>query len=138
MQRGSAINRLVDRWLGVPALNLLAGVRRRGICPKHPRRIGLLFNPALGDTLLASAATQEIRVIFPAAKLILFAASANVAAAHLLPDVDAIRVLPIARPVQSVRMIRHCRLDMMLDFTAWQRITALYTLLSGARFTVGF
>jgi ADP-heptose:LPS heptosyltransferase len=26
----------------------------------------------------------------------------------------------------------------MLDFTSWQRITAVYTLLSGARFTVGF
>lgn len=26
----------------------------------------------------------------------------------------------------------------MLDFTSWQRLTAIYTLLSGARFTVGF
>jgi heptosyltransferase III len=138
MQRGKSINRLIDSSIGIPLLNLLASFRCSRIEPEHPRRVGLLFNPALGDTLLGSAATQEIRSTFPDANLILFAAASNAAAARLLPDVDAIEVLPITRPLQSIRMIRRCGLDMMLDFTAWQRITALYTLLSGARFTVGF
>ncbi|MGA3081110.1 MAG: glycosyltransferase family 9 protein, partial [Terracidiphilus sp.] len=38
----------------------------------------------------------------------------------------------------AIKTIRRCALDLMLDFTSWQRITALYTLFSGARFTVGF
>ena len=138
MKRGKATNRLLDFYLGIPLLNAFASVRRRGVHPDSPGRIGLLFNPALGDTLLASAATQDIRGIYPKAKLILFATSANAAAAQLLPDIDAIEILPITRPFESIRILRQSGLDMMLDFTAWQRVTALYTLMSGAPFTAGF
>ena len=138
MKRGKATNRLLDFYLGIPVLNLLASFRRAGVCRKSPERIGLLFNPALGDTLLASAAIQDIRSIFPHAKLILFVANSNLAAAKLLPEVDVIEMLPITRPWQAIPILRRWNLDLMLDFTAWQRITAMYTLLSGARFKVGF
>jgi heptosyltransferase III len=138
MKRGKATNRLVDFYLGIPVLNSLAAVRRKRSLPRNPVRIGLLFNPALGDTLLASAAVQDIRALYPNGKLILFATTANAAAARLLPEIDAIETLPITRPLEAVRMLRRSRLDLMLDFSAWQRITALYTLLSGAKFTAGF
>jgi len=138
MQRGKVTNRLLDFFLGIPVLNVLASFRRRKTYPEHPRRIGLLFNPALGDTLLASAASQELRALFPSAELILFATNTNMASAKLLPAIDTIEMLPIAHPYAAIKTIRRCALDLMLDFTSWQRITALYTLLSGARFTVGF
>ncbi|WP_263351567.1 glycosyltransferase family 9 protein [Acidicapsa acidisoli] len=138
MKRGKATNRLVDFYLGIPVLNSLATVRRKRSLPRNPVRIGLLFNPALGDTLLASAVVQDIRALYPNGKLILFATTANAAAARLLPEIDAIETLPITRPLEAVRMLRRSRLDLMLDFSAWQRITALYTLLSGAKFTAGF
>jgi len=138
MKRGKATNRLVDFYVGIPLLNSLATVCRKGSLPENPDRIGLLFNPALGDTLLASAVVQDIRALYPDGKLILFATSANAAAARLLPETDAIEVLPITRPFESIRLLRRARLDLMIDFSAWQRITALYTLLSGAKFTAGF
>jgi heptosyltransferase I len=138
MKRGSALNRALDFCIGIPVLNLLARFRRPNKYPVDPRRIGLLFNPALGDTLLASAATQDIRALFPKAKLVLFAANSNVSAAFLLPAVDTIVVLPIANALKSIRILRQSKLDLMLDFTAWQRLTAMYSLLSGARYTVGF
>lgn len=77
MKRGKSSNRLIDFYLGIPLLNILASVRRKGVCPINPERIGLLFNPALGDTMLASAAAQDLRSIFPTAKLVLFAASSK-------------------------------------------------------------
>jgi ADP-heptose:LPS heptosyltransferase len=138
MKRGKATNRLLDFYLGIPVLNLFASLRRRGKCPENPERVGLLFNPAMGDTLLASAAVQDIRSIFPASKLVLFAAKTNIAAAKLLPAIDAIEMLPISRPLEAVRVLRRCELDLMLDFTSWQRVTAFYTMMSGAKFTVGF
>jgi len=138
MKRGRATNRLLDFYLGIPVLNLLASFRRRGIRPQNPETIGLLFNPAMGDTLLASAATQDVRTIYPDAKIILFAAKTNIAAARLLPAVDAIEMLPISRPIEALRVLRRHKLDLMLDFTSWQRITAFYTMISGAKFTVGF
>ena len=138
MQRGRAFNRILDFYLGIPLLTLLAFVRRRGSLPARPGRIGILLNPALGDTLIASAAIQDLRVLYPEATLILFATQLNMAAAKLLPAIDSIEELPITRPIRSVRILRSSKLDLMLDFTAWQRITAIYSLLSGARFKVGF
>jgi heptosyltransferase III len=138
MQRGKVTNRLLDFFLGIPVLNLLACFRRRKTCPENPHRIGLLFNPALGDTLLASAASQEIRAIFPGAELILFATNTNMAAAKLLPAIDRIELLPITHPLAAIQTLRRCAVDLMLDYTSWQRITAVYALLSGARFTIGF
>lgn len=138
MKRGSSLNRYLDRYLGIPLLYLLAVFRRRAEYRQPPRRIGILFNPALGDTLLASAPVQEIRILYPDAKLIAFATQANVAAARLIPGIDAIEMLPISRPLRSIHVLRKCDLDMMLDLTAWQRITAIYSLLSGAAFTIGF
>jgi ADP-heptose:LPS heptosyltransferase len=138
MQRGKALNRFLDFFIGIPLLNLLASLKRRGVYPERPNRIGLLFNPALGDTLLASAAIQDVRALFPQAKLILFAASPNLAAAGLLPAIDVIEVLSLTRPLESIRVLRQNNLDLMLDFTAWQRLTAMFSLLSGARYKVGF
>ncbi len=138
MRRGKALNRILDFYLGIPVLNLLACFRRQGVFPEHPSRIGLLLNPALGDTLLASAAIQEVRVLFPDATLILFATGSNIAAAKLLPAIDSIEVLSLTRPLKSIRILRREKLDLMLDFTAWQRLTAMYSLLSGAQYKIGF
>jgi heptosyltransferase-3 len=138
MRRGQALNRILDFYMGIPLLNLLACMRAKSTFPDRPTRIGLLFNPALGDTLLASAAIQDIRDLFPESTLILFAASSNLGAAKLLPAVDSIELLPITRPLRAIRILRNCKLDLMLDFTAWQRLTATYSLLSGARYKVGF
>ena len=138
MKRGKALNRALDFYLGIPVLNLLAIIHRPGRYPADPHRIGLLFNPALGDTLLASAAVLDVRALFPKATLVLFAAKSNVSAAMLLPAIDSIEVLPITRPLKSIGILRRSKLDLMLDFTAWQRLTATYSLLSGARYTVGF
>jgi heptosyltransferase I len=138
MKRGTAKNRLLDFYLGIPLLNLFATLRRRATFPDDPRRIGVFVNPALGDTLLASGITQDLRDMFSKATLILFAAKSNVAAAQLLPGIDEIRVIPITQPRRAIRLMRQARLNVMLDFTSWQRITAFFTMMSGARFTVGF
>ena len=61
MKRGSATNRLLDYYLGIPVLNLLACARHKGVYPKNPDKICLLFNRASGNTMLASVATQDIR-----------------------------------------------------------------------------
>jgi heptosyltransferase I len=62
----------------------------------------------------------------------------NLAAAELLDGVDRRVIVDITRPGETVGRIRAEKLDVLLDFSAWQRIIAFYTLLSGARFTAGF
>lgn len=139
MQRGKKRNRQLDLWVGIPLLNLLATVRRRRTQPPHdPRRIGVMCSPALGDTLLFSAVLGDIRAAFPAAHIVHFCMKQNLAAAEVIPGADKRVLISLTKPVKTARRIRAEKIDVLLDFTSWQRLTAFYTMLSRAKFTVGF
>src|ERR1700733_2468717 len=117
MKRGSSTNRYIDFFVGVPVLNFLAFFRRRRAFPSDPRRIGILCNPAIGDTLLASAAIEDLRTSFANSTFVALVAGTNVPAARLLPEIDEIELLPLANPLASVRAIRRCRLDVIFDLS---------------------
>jgi heptosyltransferase III len=138
MQRGSSRNRLLDFAVGVPLLNGLATLHRRRRPPSEQRRIGVMSSPALGDTLLFSAPLQDLRATFPSARITHICMKQNLAAAEIIPGADDRLLVSLTRPVEAIRLLREAQLDVLLDFTAWQRITALYALLSGARYTAGF
>lgn len=138
MRRGSKKNRFVDRWIGVPLLNALATLRRRRSFPSRIERIGLVCSFALGDTLLFSAAVRSIRAHYPAARLVFFCGRQNIAAAQLIGGVDELVLIDLLDPKTTIRTMRAQRVDLLLDFTPWQRLTAFYSMVSGARFTVGF
>jgi heptosyltransferase I len=62
----------------------------------------------------------------------------NLAAAELIPCSARRVVISLTSPKESIRQIRREHLDVLLDFTSWQRLTAFYALMSGSRFTAGF
>lgn len=138
MQRGKPRNRVLDYWLGTPLLNLLASVHRRRVPPSRVEHLGVMCSPALGDTLLFSAALQDVRAAFPAARITHVCMRHNLAAAEIIPGAERRLEISLTRPLKTVRRLRAERFDVLLDFTSWQRLTALYTLLSGARYTAGF
>jgi ADP-heptose:LPS heptosyltransferase len=138
MLRGSKRNRQFDSWAGVPALNLLATFRRRNSLPAVINKVGLMCSPAMGDTLLFSGAVQDIRAHFPAQELVHFCMPANLAAAKLVPGIDRQVTIDLTQALTTIKAFRAEKLDLMLDFTSWQKLTALYTMMSGARYTVGF
>ncbi len=138
MQRGSQKNRHLDHYLGIPLLNLLATFRRKRPQPAAPRTIGVLCSPALGDTLLFSGPLKDLRARYPHARILHFAFKQNLAAAEIVPGADARVLLDLTNPARSIRILRAHRLDLLVDVTAWQRLTAFFSLLSGARFTAGF
>ena len=138
MQRGSKNNRRLDQWVGIPALNLLASVRRRRGLPERVERIGVMCSPALGDTLLFSGALQDLRAGLPNAHITHICMAQNLAAAEIIPGADERLVIALTKPWEAIRALRRKHLDALLDFTSWQRLTAFFTMLSGARYTVGF
>jgi heptosyltransferase III len=139
MQRGKKRNRQLDLWVGTPLLNLLATFRRRKVAPPpEVRRIGVMCSPALGDTLLFSAALQDIRAAFSAAQIIHFCMKQNLAAAEIVPSADKRVLISLTQPAETIRLMRAEKLDVLFDFSSWQRLTAFYAMLSGAKFTVGF
>jgi len=138
MKRGSKTNRLLDFYIGIPLLVLASRFRQKRAWPNRVRRIGLLPNPALGDTLLCSGPIRDIRLTFPDCELILIGSPTNRACARLLPGVDRIEMISPTKPMKSIRKLRSLNLDLLVDFTSWQRITALMTACSGARFVIGY
>jgi ADP-heptose:LPS heptosyltransferase len=136
----------MDYWLGIPVLNALATVRRNRSWPASDvERVGVMCSPALGDTLLFSAAVRDLRMHFDAAaevsgpvELIHFCMRENLAAAELVPGIDRRVVINLKKLGETVRAMRAEQLDVLLDFSAWQRLTAFYSMMAGARFTVGF
>ncbi len=141
MQRGSKKNRILDFYVGIPLLNTLTTLRRlapRRKLPKHIRKLGVLCSPALGDTLLFSSVLQDLRACYPQAEIVHFCMRQNLAAAEILPGSDRRVVISLTQPTETMRQFRAERLDALFDFSSWQRLTAFYSLTSGARFTAGF
>jgi len=138
MRRGSKRNRLMDTWVGVPILNALAAFRPRHKYPDKVERVGLLCSLALGDTLLFSGALRSVRAHFATQHLVYFCGPQNIAAAELIPGVDELVQIDLLKPAKTIRLMREQQLDVLLDFSSWQRLTAFYSMMSGARFTAGF
>jgi heptosyltransferase I len=81
---------------------------------------------------------RSIRSHFSAQRLVYFCGPQNAAAAQLIPGVDDLIKIDLLKPLESIRRMRDQHLDLLLDFSSWQRLTAFYSMMSGARFTVGF
>lgn len=138
MNRGSVRNRLLDRYIGIPILFAMALLKRKSHPRTELRRIGIMASPGLGDTLLNSAAVHDLRTHFPDAKIIYIVPATSEAAAQLLPGLDEIVRICMTKPILALRAIRSCKLDAIIDFTPWPRLTAFYCAASGAKLKVGF
>ncbi len=140
MRRGSRKNRLLDYWVGIPLLNGLATLKQsRRAWPTEIGRVGVMCSPALGDTLLFSSVLQDLRAHFaPPVELVHFCMRSNLAAAEIIPGADRRVQVDLTDPRRTVRRMRSKRVDAMLDFSSWQRLTAFYSMASEAKFTAGF
>jgi len=140
MRRGSRKNRILDYWVGVPLLNLLATFRlRRKKLPENIRRIGVMCSPALGDTLLFSSVLRDLRAHFGyEVEIVHFCMKSNLAAAEIIPGADRRVVIDLTDPAATVKQMRAEHVDVLFDFSSWQRLTAFYSLMAGAKVTVGF
>jgi lipopolysaccharide heptosyltransferase III len=137
-ERGNRLLRLADYYLGIPAVASLALAKRGNKLPSEIRTIGILNTAAIGDTILTSAIALDIKEVYPEARLVYFSGNSNYQAACMIGSVDYVVGLRITNLIAAVRRIRRHKIDLFLDFGPWARINALLSLLSGARFTVGF
>lgn len=133
----------MDYWLGIPLLNLLATLKVTGRrWPDSVAKIGVMCSPALGDTLLFSAVARDLRAWADGGQsrieIVHFCMKQNLAAAKLIAGVDRRILIDLTRPGESIERMRSEQVDVLLDFTSWQRLTAFYTMMAGAKFTAGF
>lgn len=136
--RGSRWRRSADFWLGVPLVWLAGLLRRRRELPPAPRRIALLKTAAIGDVVLMSGPLHDLRQAHPQARITLLCGPGNAGAAALLKGADEVLELPIGRVDQALRVLGDRRFDLVIDFGAWPRLDALYTLLARGAYRIGF
>ena len=137
-ERGSRVKRIVDRWIGCPAVWLLGLARRRRACPCEVQRIGILMYGAIGDALLASSIIHDLRERYATAHILAFVSGANREALELVEGPDAYLVTPVGHPLRVIATLRKQKFDILIDVGQWPRISALLAALANARFTVGF
>ena len=136
-ERGNPLLRAADRGLGIPLVAAAGLVRRRRPRPSSFERIGVLNSTNIGDTVLLSAVLHDLAAAEPTCDVVLFAGDRNAAVASMI---DGVRTssISLSDPLSAARAIRAERPDVVLDFDPWPRIEALYSLASGAGYTVGF
>ena len=142
-ERGNILLHRADFLCGVPLVNALGRIRRlmrRPCDPRsmQPRRIVFICLGAIGDMLLATALYHAVAEQYPQAKITVISGLSNAETLRLLPPhldraAFSIRALPA-----MLRHLRQIKPDLLIDTTQWARIGALFSLLSGAKRTIGF
>ncbi len=136
---GKPLTRVLDYCVGVPLVGALALMHRRRAFPSGIERVGVLCSPTMGDTVLFSAVLLDLRAHFgTAVEIVHVCGSKNLLAAELLRGANWHIVIDLTRPRLAMRQLRAERLDVLFDFSSWQRVTAALALTSQSRYTVGF
>lgn len=139
-ERGNRLFRFLDIWAGTPLCAACGITRRRAAGPPPViSRIGLLRTAAIGDTVLLSGPVADLRQSFPESSITLFCGGSNFEVAHLVPGLDEVVRLPIARPCKAMSIVRRAgAFDAWIDFGQWPRYDALISHCARAAFKVGF
>lgn len=138
MARGGSARRLMDKTLGAPLLAAAGVLRRRRQWPADTRHIVVLQTPMIGDTVLLTGPLRDLRRCFPAATITLLVGRENQGIGPLIPEGIDVVGASYTSPFSTARLLRALQPDVVIDFGAWPRISALFSLFAGARFTAGF
>jgi heptosyltransferase-3 len=129
--------RRLDAALGPAGLRLLGALRGRRPRPAEPRRIGLMKTTGIGDVILLSAVARDVIESWPEAEVFVITGPENASLVELIAGARPV-TLPTTQPHRVLASLRALRLDVLVDYGQWTRVEALYSCLSGARWTAGF
>jgi heptosyltransferase I len=140
-ERGNRLLKFIDRYAGIPIVAVLGLVKRRrnAVVEKSIITAALLQTAAIGDTILSSAIVQDLKKAFPRVHITLFTGASNYDIACMLPGIDNVVKLPIAKPLEAIRLIRSSgAFDVWIDLGPWPRLNALFSFFALCSLSVGF
>ncbi len=145
--------RFVDKWLGVPLCLALSAVERllrpfaRKSSPDQIQKILIVQISERGAVLLGYSAQLKLKELFPRAELhyvIFEEMKESISLLGSVPEsnIFTIRSTSLAALFSStLRMlfaVRRNKIDAVLDFELFSRVSAIICFLTGARIRVGF
>jgi ADP-heptose:LPS heptosyltransferase len=140
MEKGSRINHILDKWIGIPIVVFLGLLKKKNrTVPASIDRIAILNIGSIGDNVLMSAVLCDLRSQYPNANISAFTGGTNYYIVQLIQGIDRIIQLPITNPINAVKIIRESGAwDVLFDFGPWPRLNAIYSFFFKAKCKVGF
>ena len=145
--------RYLDKWLGIP-LCFIFSVMNRALRPfatkKAPEQIKKILIVQLserGAVILAHSAVVKVKELFPQAALyyaIFEEMKESIQLLQTVPDDHILTVRSdslagfIMSTVKMIGAVRKEKMDVVIDFELFSRISTLLSYLTGARIRVGF
>jgi len=148
-ERSLNILKLLDKYIGIPAVLALAAVNRivSTLIPSRPVEVKTIVMAKLwgvGNLVMIMPLIQAVRKRFPRAGIYFLTLECNADLLLNLPEIDGIVTLRTRSAAATVRSIaeipyRLAKLkpDLFLDFEQFLRITPIWGFLSGASQRVG-
>ncbi|MCB1180469.1 MAG: glycosyltransferase family 9 protein [Chlamydiia bacterium] len=138
-ERGNRLLHLMDRYIGIPLIFALKGLRsRRNLSLSHDmRKIALLKSAGIGDLCLLLGIIADLKKWRPETTITLFTGQSNACMGKLISGIRLV-TLPMTRPFKALKIIRRGRFDLFIDCDPWPRINALFSFFSRSRIKIGF
>ena len=142
--------RRVDRYLGVPLcrlLSLLPRARDRAADAPPPKKILVILLSEMGSLFLAHPMLCRLRARYPEAALYALVFQQNKEALELLDIIPEGHILTVRNSslkalrqdsFAAIKMLRFIGIDTVVDCELFSRVSAIYSMASGARVRVGF
>lgn len=136
--RGNKILHVGDRYLGIPIIYILGFFHRRKSLPKTINKIGVILLGAIGDSLLVSPTLVDMQNKYNKAQITIFVTKNNFDVFSLFNHTYNVQVISLSKPFAVIRSIRKYKFDVLIDYSQWLRISAIYAYFAKAKFTLGF
>ncbi|MFH1861648.1 MAG: glycosyltransferase family 9 protein [bacterium] len=143
--RGNPLLKALDRWLLGTAISSFGWIKSKPRLSDPPGSVLLIKLNALGDTILFVALARVLKRTYPEVRVEFLGSEINLPVLQRCPYLDAVQVCRLSdvfrKPLtflNVIRQIQRNRYDVIIDGSQWERITALITLFSRAKATVGF
>lgn len=143
-----AIQRLLDRWLGIPLCWLLSLWSQPSVTlPEQPSALLVILLSEMGSLVLAMPMFQYLKTRYPNARLYVLVFKKNRELLDLLnvitpQDILTIRdnslIAFICDSIQVLWQLRRCQLNAVIDCELFSRVSSLFARLSGAPIHAGF
>lgn len=142
-----AIFRVFDKYIGIPVIILLAILtkRKRRLPIENIKKILIIKLAAIGDSILLIPTLRTLKKTFPKAEITFICSQINISVIKKIPYVDKIidcNVHSFLRnPLLFFKFITELRkekYELVIDVGQWERINAIFTMLSRADYTIGF
>ncbi len=142
--------RRVDRYIGAPLcrlLSLLPRARDRAADAPPPKKILVILLSEKGSLFLARPMLLRLREKYPEAALYALVFQQNKEVLELLDIVPEDQILTVRNSslkalrqdsFAAIKMLRFIGIDTVVDCELFSRLSAIYSIASGARVRVGF